>query len=323
MTQVITHNVTSSNGVDIFPYGLKFANGTALSIQDSIKFLQANNSLYYKDNILPIINTSSLVFGNSSVDLFSIIIPTLTLGGQTFNGTVGAGVVNTQFFTANGTWTNPNNALGLTGNEQVFIMMWGGGGGGNTNLGGGGGACHISTFLISEVGNTATITVGSAGAVGVAGGNSVFAPTGTALTRSAYGGGTANTGTSGQSGGGGGLLGPGILGTGGEPLGGAFIVGGGGDSTYGGGGGTSQTTVLAGGGSSIFGGGASGGAKGGAPGNSIYGGGGGCNNFSGVSTTTFGGPGGNSTISSAIPGGGGGANGHSGARGEVRVWVIK
>jgi len=97
------------------------------------------------------VNSSQITVGSSFINSTAISVPQLTLGGIAWAGSGGSfpgfgAIVNTQIFTANGTWTNPtaNASLGLTGNEQVFIMMWGGGGGGSGNssfaAGGGGGA---------------------------------------------------------------------------------------------------------------------------------------------------------------------------------------
>ena len=123
------------------------------------------------------INTSQIAVGSSYVNTTSVSIPQLTIGGVSWTGgalgSVG-GIVNTQIFTANGTWTNPiaNSSLGLSGNEQVFIMMWGGGGGSNSTAssrGGGGGACVIGAFNLSSASNTCAVTVGPGGAAATAG----------------------------------------------------------------------------------------------------------------------------------------------------------
>lgn len=306
MTTVATANVTAANGIDIFPYPLKFANDASLSLQETIKYANGTS----------IINTSSLVYGTTIANSSLITVPGLTIAGQLFSGIGGEGIVNTQFFTANGTWTNPNNALGLAGNEQVFIMMWGGGGGCASGTGqAGGGACVIGTFLISEVGNTATITVGSGGSIsGLEGNASIFTPTGTASVMKAFGGGGQPT-ASGGGGGGGGLSSGSnsTIFTGGSPLGGATTIA----SLFGGGGGGSP------GGSSIFGGGG-GGTKGSNGGTSLYGGGGGAAGSGVGGSSVFGGRGADgSHTTPAIPGGGALGPSVAGARGEVRIWVIK
>lgn len=299
MSTFIATNITAANGVVITPSVLKFANGAVLNV---------GNSSIEQGNGQPIVNAgASIAYGTSVVNSSLITIPALTMCGSLLSSV--GGIVNTQIFTANGTWTNPNNALSLTGNEQVFVMAWGGGGFGGQ--GAGGGACVLGVYFISNVGNTATITVGPGGGVsGGPGGNSVFAPTGTGLTMTAYGGG----GSDGSScGGGGGWLGVGGLTTAGEPLGGAAA---GAASTFGGGG-----AATSAGGDSILGGG--GGGKGaGSGGVSVYGGAGGTSTMT-VSTSVFGGSGANATVAATTPGGAGGSTNTNGARGEVRVWVIR
>lgn len=317
MSEFITSDITASNGIIIAPSVLKFANGAVLSI--------GNSSIAY-GNDSPIVNAdASFTFGTSVVNSSLITLPGLIVGGGSlFVGSIG-GIVNTQIFTANGTWTNPNNTLSLSGNEQVFVMMWAGGGGGansTSSPGGGGGACMLGTYLVSEVGNTATITVGPGGTTGTTGGNSIFTPSGTAKTLTAYGGGNANS-LNLVGGGGGGSLGVGNdVGTGGELLGGANGAPGG-TSTFGGGGG--GNTNPAGGGSSVFGGGGGGRALTllATGGSNIYGGGGGSGNNGGFGTSVFGGQGGNSSVSATTPGGGGAGFGGSGTRGEIRVWVVR
>jgi hypothetical protein len=60
--------------------------------------------------------------------------------------------VNTQIFTANGTWTKPSWAT--DGKELVIVHMWGGGGGGSTNAtagyAGAGGAFVYGYFIASN-----------------------------------------------------------------------------------------------------------------------------------------------------------------------------
>jgi hypothetical protein len=260
------------------------------------------------------VNSSQVTVGSVTVNSTVIATPDLFISGvSVFNGSIFAGIVNTQIFTANGTWTKP---AGLSGNEQVFIMMWGGGAGSNTSQGqgGGGGACLVINLLASQCNATCNVYVASGGTAGVSGQTSVFWTNSTSSI-SAYGGGTANVNT---PGGGGGVFSLGLIANGGGPLGGISTVA---NSTFGGGYGK-QDGGGDGVGISIYGGG--GGSRSGNGGISIYGGGGGSNNGT-VGTSVFGGNGGNNTVAATAPGGGGGGTSTNapGARGEVRVWVIK
>jgi hypothetical protein len=267
------------------------------------------------------INASHIVVGDCIISPESIFVPTLLIGGVLYTGSSG-GITNVQIFTANGTWTKPS---GLSGDEQVFVMMWGGGGGGQSGAGGGGGACVIGTYVASALNSTETVTVGNGGISTVTGGTSTF------KTLNAYGGGGSPSQDDGGGGGGwfsaGGSTVSGV--TGGAPLGGAISSSGvkGGDSTFGGGGGPVFSDSNGGnGGWSIFGGSAGMNPSGTTHSRSIYGGGGGQSSFLG-SSSIFGGKGGSTTSSATTPGGGGAggatAANYPGARGEVRVWVIK
>lgn len=255
-----------------------------------------------------------------------------------------------QVFTANGTWTKPS---GLTGDEIVIIQAWGGGGAGgnasNRSGGGGGGAMVEYTIKASQMGSTESVTIGAGGTPGAVNGNPGGNTTvGTLLTTFGGGGGGGGSTTSGGGGGGGSLaVGASTAvstgGTGGSPMGGAPGVG----SSFGGGGGSSGNIAspsLAGGDSFYGGGGGSGAANSasgttGAGGASFWGGGGGGGGSStgtaGLGgTSSRGGAGGagatNNNVGSngvAPAGGGGGgsqtSSGGSGARGEVRIWVIR
>lgn len=234
-----------------------------------------------------------------------------------------------QAFTASGTWTKPS---GISADALVSVEMWGGGGGGGANAtggGGGGGAYARRILKASQLGATETVTIGAAGAVSGAGGDSSL---GTLLV--AYGGGGGANSAQGGGGGGGGAMGSGASGSagnggiGGLPLGGddasaaAFnrnsVMGGGGGGTGGGTGNAGGYSYMGGGGGTAGDTGASGGG-----GNSLYGGaGGGAPTTGGAGgVSTFGGSGGNTGVAGTAPGGGGGRNA-IGARGEVRVLVI-
>ena len=97
----------------------------------------------------------------------------LGLGFATVASTV-YGLNSVQVFTATGTWTKP------TGVTKVIVEVQAGGGGGGNNSGGynggsGGGGSYAQKFLDVTNIDTATVTVGAAGAVTVTGGTSSFA----------------------------------------------------------------------------------------------------------------------------------------------------
>lgn len=237
-------------------------------------------------------------------------------------------IVNTQIFTANGTWTKPSWAT--DGKELVIVHMWGGGGGGATatavsSAGGGGGAFAYGYYIANNLSSTVAVTVGDGGiggsnANGAIGGNSVFNTTfiagggsgafcNSSFTAAGAGGGWFTPGTTAATGG-----------VGGHPVGGANT---GAASTFGGGG---SGTASIDGGLSIYGGG--GGTTGNRlGGSSVYGGGGGTqtgNSSSGLSV--YGGRGAYSSVAATIPGGGGGGfdtGVANGARGEVRVYTLR
>jgi hypothetical protein len=226
-------------------------------------------------------------------------------------------VVNSQIFTANGTWVKPEWAT--VGNELVIVNMWGGGGGANAagQYPGGGGAYSFGYFTSSQCNAICNVVVGIAGQPGQNGGNSVFWSNSTTAIY-AYGGGSAN---SSRSGGGGGWLSAGSVASSGGPLGGA-LGSTGGDSTFGGGGASNSTSPWLGG-SSIYGGGGGTGSTGG---RSVYGGGGGTWDTGPGGISVYGGHGGNSTVSGGIPGGGGGAGtgiATAGGRGEIRIYTLR
>lgn len=234
-------------------------------------------------------------------------------------------LVNTQIFTANGTWTKPSWAT--DGNELVIVHMWGGGGSGSLTSGisasgGGGGAFVFGYYMANQLSSTVSVTVGSGGLYtanatsGSNGGNSVFSATNATLT--AYGGGGAFANTTVTSGGGGGgWLSNGNGNVPGNPLPGGIPAGA--ESTFGGGFGSNSTTI-ANGGVSVYGGGGGNRFSGGNGGSSIFGGGGGGNTGG---SSIYGGRGGNINEDGFIPGGGGGYRLTNGARGEVRVYTLR
>ncbi len=275
-------------------------------------------------------------------------------GAVTFTGAI-TGMYDYQVFTSSGTWTKPSNLLGT---EMVVIQAWGGGGAGGGTVasqdigsgGGAGGSYNTTTIRVSMLGSTETVTIGAGGTAAIntaggVGGNTTF---GSWLT--AYGGGGGAVGGANSSGGGGGgLIGPGTSGSG---------ASGGTGGDYGGGAsGASPTQPWGGAGgatpgnpgiTAYFGGGSgAGGANTGTGpvgGNSTSGGAGGAAGVGNLGTGSSGGTsifGGNGGLGSnttgnpgiAPAGGGSGAGqdnavgtghaGGAGARGEIRVWVIK
>jgi len=244
---------------------------------------------------------------------------------RVFSNTIPTETVNTQLFTANGTWTKPSWAT--DGKELVIVHMWGGGGGGGSGPGGqssgGGGAFVYGYFIANNLSATQSVTVGlggaqSAGGAAANGTNSSFA------NLTAYGG--QGVWSTGAAGGGGGWLSTGTTNNqeGGDPLGGSNTAGSSPDSTFGGGYGAGNITRS---GQSIYGGGGGGLTTFFSGANSVYGGGGGAGHASMTNgKSIFGGNGGTATVAASIPGGGGGGNATSigaGARGEVRVYTLR
>jgi len=232
---------------------------------------------------------------------------------RVFSNTIPTETVNTQLFTANGTWTKPSWAT--DGKELVIVHMWGGGGGGSTNAtagyAGAGGAFVYGYFIASNCNATCNVVVGLGGSAtvnGTPGGISLFyANTTNALT--AYGGEGGNQTVQGGGNGGGWFANTGpLVGTRGTT---------GTDSTFGGGGGSVGSPYNSG--NSVYGGGGGSASGQGRAGSSIYGGGGGGGTTGG--TSVYGGAGGKSAAGS-IPGGGGDAS-QIGARGEVRVYTYR
>lgn len=320
----------------------------ALLVSDTITLPSQNL------NKLPILaitaaNTNSINIGQVNMTAAAVTVPNLiTLGGITFSptGNFYGGIVNSQSFTANGTWNNPitNNSLGLTGSEQVFMMLWGGGGGGGGSSGniscGGGGGCSIITLPLNVFTNTCSIIIGLGGGSTTAiqqsgnGTNSVVLVNATANVYGFGGSGAFFNGTFEYPGTGGGTTSQGFASsTSGITRGGGpeyvranstsytvpYI-----DGTYGGGSIDLPAGIAAG--SSIFGGGGGGcfanAAAAWKGGDSIYGGGGGSCSSAVAGNSIFGGHGANNSIAASAPGGGG-HPAWDGARGEVRIWVIR
>jgi hypothetical protein len=252
--------------------------------------------------------------------------------------------VNVQAFSTSGDWTKP---AGYSPNCPVFIQCWGGGGSGRrdstiANAGGGGGGGYTERWLLlSNLGDTVSVTIGAGGAAktgsnqdGDVGGTTSFGG-----HLSAFGGGGGSPGR----GGGGGYFSAGATGTGnnsavhGRPglpryvseivnsSGPVFSYSGSGSWTdgtvsfpaqpadrHGGGGGATATGSLQPGGSSVYGGGGGGGgANGAAGGTSLFAGSGGA---AGVTA-----------VAGAVPGGGGGGGSTTsgaGGNGLVRVSVF-
>jgi hypothetical protein len=201
--------------------------------------------------------------------------------------------INTQTFTADGTWTAPTGTI-----SQIDIFAWGGGGagGGNgTNGAGGGAGGYVKSSITSSFPSSGTIYIGIGG-------------------QSDVGGGGYKSGGNGTIGGGGGGSSAFV------PNAGTTII-----AAGGGGGGGNGASVGVGGGAAT---GTSGGA-GGTGNNGNWGGGGGGANTNGsnwaggsgaggtgaTSVTASGGAGGNSSSTSGSGGGGsaGGASGNGNA----------
>ena len=171
-----------------------------------------------------------------------------------------------QAFTSNGTFTIP------TGVTALKITVVGGGGGGGTGVagpcsvyssgsGGGGGGTAQSFLTGLTPGNTLSVTIGGAGAIQSAGGNSTVTSGTQTISTITGGGGTGSAGA-GANGGAGGTATGGTINS----------VGGGGSA---GAVGTAFIPPGGTGGSSRYGGGGTGGATGAGLAGGLYGGGGG------------------------------------------------
>lgn len=142
----------------------------------------------------------------------------LSMSGTTLSAS-GSGSTDAQIFTTNGTWTNPSPSTA----RRVFVRLVGGGAGGGSGRkgaagtvrcgGGGGGTGSVVEFwmLTTELGATASVTIGAGGTggasvtanstsgnAGTAGGDTTFAST-TAKGGLAGSGGTTTSGAGGSA----------------------------------------------------------------------------------------------------------------------------
>jgi len=130
----------------------------------------------------------------------------VTSGSAATWGTVASGA-SIQVFTASGTYTP-------TAGKTTFLAFatGGGGGGGNagggTNItargsGGGAGGTALRLFNSTEMGSSASLTIGAGGAAASAGASTIFTPAGTGLAITGIGGSAGVTdGSTGGAGGG-------------------------------------------------------------------------------------------------------------------------
>jgi hypothetical protein len=80
------------------------------------------------------------------------------------------GMVRTEIFTSNGTWTTANK----TDLKRIRVTCYGGGAGGGSNSGGGGGGISQVTLELSDITSSVAVTIGSGGGSGAAGGTTSF-----------------------------------------------------------------------------------------------------------------------------------------------------
>jgi hypothetical protein len=163
----------------------------------------------------------------------------VTSGSAASWGVVASGA-SVQVFAANGTYIP-------TASKTTFLVFATGGGGGGGNFsgaagsgsGGGGGGTALRLYNATEMGSSASITIGGGGGPTGSGGSTIFTPIGTGLVITGSGG--AGGITNGRSGGTGGGVTNSIFDTNGGKGGGAGAVAGGaaagsgGTSMFGGG----------------------------------------------------------------------------------------
>ena len=130
----------------------------------------------------------------------------VTSGSAATWGTVAAGA-SIQVFTASGTYTP-------TAGKTTFLAFVTGGGGGGGNAGGGtyttargsgggGGGTALRLYNSTEMGSSASLTIGAGGAAASAGASTIFTPAGTGLAITGIGGSAGVTdGSTGGAGGG-------------------------------------------------------------------------------------------------------------------------
>jgi hypothetical protein len=120
----------------------------------------------------------------------------LTTDGSLASWGIVASGASVQVFTSSGTYTP-------TANKTTFLVFTTGGGAAGTSGGtsggtGGGGGTAIRLYSATEMGASATVTVGAGGSTGgAAGGTSSFDPGGTGLTITGGGGSASSSGGSG------------------------------------------------------------------------------------------------------------------------------
>lgn len=146
-----------------------------------------NLSAYALDASL---NASNLTSGTVPDARFPSVLPAIS-GANLTNLPASGTVIDTQSFTASGTWTKP------VGATHVFVRIWGSGGGGagggkNTTgqtrrggTGGTGGAFIEKWFRAADLGSTVSVTINAGGSGGLgatANGNGANGSAGSATT---------------------------------------------------------------------------------------------------------------------------------------------
>lgn len=123
----------------------------------------------------------------------------LTTNGTAVSWGVVASGASIQSFISSTTYTP------TAGKTTFLVFATGGGGGGRNNLGnsesgGGGGGTAIRLYSTTEMGATATITIGGGGTTQITGGSTSFDPAGTGLTITGAGGAGASSANGGAGG---------------------------------------------------------------------------------------------------------------------------